>query len=134
MKGKEKELENNVFFWQKLDTLILSSQIEIIRKKGEPSVDYPGLIYPVDFGCVKDTISAPGTPFYCFKGSLNSLSATALIVQADILSREVFTKVLIGCTEEECRLILKFINATEFQKAILVRRGTEVPSWASNDQ
>ena len=24
MKGKEKELENNVFFWQKLDTLILS--------------------------------------------------------------------------------------------------------------
>ncbi len=135
MKEKVSELENNVFFWQKLDTLILSGQLELIRKKGQASVDYPGLVYPVDFACLKDAVSAAGgTPLYCFRGSMASPSATAVIVQADILSREVLTKILIGCTKEECSLLLKFINATEFQKAILVRRGSEIPAWASGDQ
>ncbi|MGM9960557.1 MAG: Inorganic pyrophosphatase [Allobaculum sp.] len=134
MKGKENELENNVYFWQKLDMLILSGKLEIIRAKGQPSLDYPGLIYPIDFGTIKDAISAPSTPLYCFRGSLKNLQATAIVIQADILAREVITKVLIGCTPEECETILKFISATEFQKAIMVRRSSTVPTWADTDQ
>lgn len=134
MKERERELENNVFFWQKLDTLILSGKLELIRKAGQASVDYPQLKYPVDFMSLAETTSsATQTPLYCFRGSKPAASATAVVVQADILSREVLTKILIGCTAEECALILKFINATEFQKAILIRRGKEAPGWASPD-
>ena len=136
MKEKEEranELENNAYFWQKLDTLILSGKLECIRKAGDASVDCPQLTYPVDFMVLKDVISAKDTPLYCFLGSKKTLSASAILVQADILSREVLTKVLVGCTPEECNLILKFINAMEFQKAILVRRGSQTPSWARGD-
>ena len=42
-------------------------------------------------------------------------------------------KLLIGCSEEEELEILEFLNQTEFQKAVLIRRGSEVPYWASND-
>ncbi|UNT95248.1 Inorganic pyrophosphatase [Allobaculum mucilyticum] len=134
MKEQTSELENNIFFWQKLDTLILSGNVEAISKAGTPSPDYPKLVYPVDFGKVSDVLSNSGAPFYCFIGSLKDRRATAVIVQADILEREVFVKALIGCTEDEIRRIIKFINAAEFQKAILVRRGSDVPGWAHSDQ
>lgn len=130
---KGQELENNVYFWQKLDTLLLSGKLECIRKAGDPSVDCPQLAYPVDFMALKDVISAKDVPLYCFVGSEKTLSASAILVQADILSREVLTKVLVGCTQEECTLILKFINAMEFQKAILIRRGVQTPSWARGE-
>lgn len=128
------ELENNVFFWQKLDTIVLSGNMEVIRPEGSPSVDYPRLSYPVDFVKITDAVSSAGIPLYGFRGSQNSLSADAIIIQADILSREVLTKVLIGCTEEEIGLIIKFINAAEFQKAILIRRTTNIPDWAQQEQ
>lgn len=129
MKEKERELENNIFFWQKLDTLIFSGKLQVVREKGQASADYPRLRYPVDFCKITDAISAAGMPLYCFRGSLPKAAASAVIVQADILSREVLTKVLVGCTDEECEMILKFINAAEFQKAILIHRGLEFPAW-----
>lgn len=133
MKGKENELENNSYFWQKLDTLLLSGTLECVRKAGESSVDYPQLTYPVDFMMIKDSTSTYGKPLYCFRGSDPVVKATAILVQADILSREVLPKILIGCTQNECQLILKFINATEFQKSIMVHRGSQTPSWARGD-
>ena len=42
-------------------------------------------------------------------------------------------KLLVGCTEEDENDILEFLNQTEFQKAVLIRRGNEVPEWAQND-
>ena len=51
----------------------------------------------------------------------------------NILKKDCEIKLLVGCNEEETYEILEFLNQTEFQKAILVRRGDEVPEWASND-
>jgi inorganic pyrophosphatase len=42
-------------------------------------------------------------------------------------------KLLIGCTEQEKEEIMSFLNQTELQKAILIQRGNEVPSWATSD-
>ena len=44
------ELENNAYFWQKLDTLVLSSTMVIDHKKNTSHPNYPNLIYPVDYG------------------------------------------------------------------------------------
>ncbi len=128
------ELENNVFFWQKLDTLVLSGNMEMVRPAGSPSVDYPRLVYPADFLKITDAISSTGVPLYAFRGSKKTLTVDAVIVQADILAREVLAKVLISCTDKEIEHIIKFINGAEFQKGILVRRGSSVPNWADTDQ
>ena len=42
--------ENNAFFWQKLDTLFLSSKLVIDRPKNTCHYKYSNLIYPVDYG------------------------------------------------------------------------------------
>lgn len=130
----QRALENNIFFWQKLDTLILSSGMQRLASAGEPSPEYPRLVYPCDYVKIGEVSENGGTPLYCFIGSQKERQATALIVQADILERELLVKVLIGCSEEEIEKIIKFINAAEFQKAILVRRGSDVPQWAASEQ
>lgn len=134
MKHTGIELANNVYFWQKLDTLILSSEIVIDYPAGSSNKDYPNRIYPVDSGYLKDTVAADSIPVPCYRGSSKNAKATGLIVQTDILARDCFAKLLIGCTQEECATILKFINSTEFQKAIMVFRGDETPSWAVGEQ
>ena len=110
-------LENNAFFWQKLDTLYLSSKLIVDRPKGTCHYKYSNLVYPVDYGYLNDTTGSDQAPIDVFRGSVKSN-----LIQA-----------VVGCSEEEERKILEFLNQTEFQKAILVRRGKEVPEWAVND-
>jgi inorganic pyrophosphatase len=42
-------------------------------------------------------------------------------------------KLIVGCTEDEVRKIMEFLNQTEFQKAIFIGRGHSDPSWASHE-
>ena len=68
-----------------------------------------------------------------FRGSEKSSLVQAIAVSADILKKDCEVKLLVGCSEEEIHDILEFLNQTEFQKAVLLRRGNEVPEWAQND-
>ena len=133
MKQKERELENNVYFWQKLDTLYLSSQFYLDRPLGTAHREFTNLVYPVDYGYLKDTFSDDMAPIYCYMRTAKEKDIKAIIVSAAILKKDSVAKLLIGCTEDETKLILKFINSTEFQKAILIRRGNETPVWASSE-
>ena len=54
-------------------------------------------------------------------------------VAADILIKELDVKVLVGCTEEEVDQVLRFLNQTNYQKTVLIRKGNELPSWAETD-
>ena len=47
--------ENNAFFWQKLDTLYLSSKLVVDRPRNTCHYKYSNLIYPVDYGYLCDT-------------------------------------------------------------------------------
>ena len=76
--------ENNAFFWQKLDTLYLSSKLVIDRPKNTCHYKYSNLIYPVDYGYLSDTTSSDQSPIDVFKGSLKSSKVMAVIVSADI--------------------------------------------------
>ncbi len=42
------QLENNSYFWQKMDTLLLSNDCNMDHPKGSSHQKYPNLIYPVD--------------------------------------------------------------------------------------
>lgn len=123
------EIENNAYFWQKVDTLFLSSDFTINKKKGEVHDTYSNLIYPVDYGKIQ--INEGGASIYL--GSGNRYKASALIIAADILAKELDVKILAGCSEEEEEAVLHFLNQTDYQKTVLIRRGTELPSWAYTD-
>lgn len=126
--------ENNAYFWQKLDTLFLSSGFSIARKKGDVHPNFANLIYPVDYGHVNDTKSISGEGVSLYAGSLDRNKITAIVVAADILAKELDVKVMVGCSEEEVEEVLRFLNQTDYQKTILIRRGdSSIPSWAETD-
>lgn len=126
-------LENNAFFWQKLDTLFFSSKLVVDRPRYTVHYKYSNLVYPVDYGYLSDTTGSDQAPIDVFKGSQKTNQVGAIVVSADILKKDCEVKLLIGCSQEEEREVLEFLNQTEFQKAILIHRGNEVPEWAQND-
>lgn len=126
-------LENNAFFWQKLDTLFLSSKLVVDRPRNTCHYKYSNLVYPVDYGYLSDTTGSDQAPVDVFKGTLKTNLVGGIVISADILKKDCEVKLLIGCTPEEEQEVLVFLNQTEFQKAIMVRRGNEVPEWAQND-
>jgi inorganic pyrophosphatase len=126
------ELLNNALFWQKIDSLFFSSEIVIDRPKNSRHPVYHNLIYPVDYGYLKDTVATDGQGVDVFVGSLSTRSIQALIVACDILKKDIEIKLLCGCSESEEKEILYFLNQTDFQKTILVRKGNEFPAWAES--
>ena len=127
------EFENNAYFWQKLDTIYLSSKLEIDRPKDSVHYKYSNLVYPVDYGYLKDTTGTDMKPIDVFKGSLGGNQVQAVAVSADILQKDSEVKLMVGCSEEEIYDIMHFLNQTQFQKAVLLYRGYEVPEWGSDD-
>lgn len=127
-----KDYENNALFWQKLDTLYLSSDFVLKYQKDASHPDYPNLRYPCAYGFLKTLSSEKDGAIPCFKGS-GEAQVDKIIVSADILNKFLEVKVLVGCTEEETQEILRFLNQNDFQKTILVKRGNTVPSWASTE-
>lgn len=126
------QLENNAYFWQKLDTLYVSSSLVIHSMKNTKHPKY-NLIYPTDSGYLKDTHSNDGSDIDIFVGSKKEAKIEALALSVDILKRDSEIKLLVGCTEEEIYKIMQFLNDTEFQKAILIRRSDDISQWAVID-
>lgn len=127
------EFENNAYFWQKIDTLYLSGTRKLIKHKGEQHDSFKNLVYPIDYARIEDMKSVSGHGVAVYLGSGNRNKVSALIVAADILEKELDVKVLAGCTEEEIHDVLTYLNQTEFQKTVLMRRGNAMPEWAEGD-
>lgn len=126
------DFTNNAFFWQKVDTIFFSNRFIITKNKNDRHDVYPNLIYPVEYGYLEDTCK-PGNEISVYKGTKGSAIVDTLVVTADILNKDIEIKLLVGCTEEEEQQILHFLNQTDFQKSVLIRRGDEIPSWALTD-
>lgn len=126
------EIENNAYFWQKLDTLYFSGTVKMVHQKGEHHKQFYNLIYPVDYGYLTDVNKDPdGVSVYL--GSGNRSKVSAVIAAADILQKSLELKLLAGCTDEEEAEVLRFLNQTDYQKTILVHRGNEIPAWGISD-
>lgn len=128
-----KEIENNAYFWQKVDTLYLSGTRKLIKKKGERHDEFQNLVFPLDYARIVDMKSVSGHGVAVYMGSENRNKVSALIIAADILAKELDVKVLAGCTDEEIDDVLRYLNQTDFQKTVLIRRGQTVPDWGEAD-
>lgn len=124
---------NNAYFWQKIDTLVLSGEFDMSRKKGEKHPDFHNMVYPTNYGHLSDTKSTSGLGVSVYVGSGSKFTVSGLVVAADILQKDLDVKILLGCNDEEVEDVLHFLNQTDFQKTVFIKRGTEIPSWGVSD-
>ena len=113
---------DNKDFWEALDTLVSSGKIVIDRPKNSAHPKFPDLIYEVDYGYIENTFSMDGEGIDIWRGSLPKQQAVAIICTIDLWKKDSEIKILIGCTDEEIRMIERFHNRSEFMKGIVVQR------------
>jgi len=111
----------NTAFWCALDKLVSESKIVIDRTKDSTHPKYSNFIYPVDYGYLENTSSMDSNGIDVWKGS-NGEAINAIICIVDLMKRDSEIKILIGCSEDEKRLIFETHNSSEYMKGILIRR------------
>ena len=74
------ELLNNGYFWQKIDSLVLSTHVVISQEQGTHHPKYLNMVYPVNYGYLADTDEVK-----VFKGSLKKSTIDAVMVVGDII-------------------------------------------------
>ena len=112
----------NTEFWKALDELVGKSEIVIDRPKGTSHPKYPESIYKVDYGYLKNTESMDGEGIDVWVGTDSTRQVDAIVCTVDLLRRDSEIKILIGCTEEEKKLVYENHNENEFMKGIMIRR------------
>jgi inorganic pyrophosphatase len=110
-------------FWTALDALVASSRIVIDRPQGSAHPRYPDLIYPRPYGYLDGTHAADGGGIDVWLGSTSS-AVEAIVCTIDLVKRDAEIKVLIGCSIDDRRSILEFMNRSALG-AVLVERGPE---------
>jgi coenzyme F420-0:L-glutamate ligase / coenzyme F420-1:gamma-L-glutamate ligase len=109
-------------FWGAVDQLVAQSEVIIDRSKGSVHPRYPEMIYPLDYGYLKDTHAMDGGGVDVWVGSLEPRRVTAVMMTVDLNKRDGEIKILLGCTEAEAQIILELSNDYNM-RALLVRRG-----------
>ncbi|MDD4773272.1 MAG: inorganic pyrophosphatase [Eubacteriales bacterium] len=108
-------------FWAALDRLTAESKIVIDRPAGSRHPRNTRLIYPVDYGYLENTSSMDGGGIDVWKGS-GGRAIDAVICTVDLFRRDSEIKILIGCGEDEIRLIMQVHNSGDTMKGLLIRR------------
>lgn len=115
-------MTRNEGFWSALDKLINDSEIVIDRPKGTAHPRYPDFIYKLDYGYLKNTSSMDGGGIDVWVGTDERRQTDAVMCIVDLLKRDSEIKILVGCTEEEKKIVYESHNDSENMKGILIRR------------
>lgn len=108
-------------FWRAITQLVQESEIVIDRPKGTAHPKYGDLIYPLDYGYLKDTTAPDGGGIDVWRGSDARQTVNAILCTVDLMKRDTEIKVLIGCTTAEIRIIATFHCRTPSMKSILIQ-------------
>lgn len=112
----------NPAFWNALNSLVRESEVVIDRPRGSHHPRYPELIYPVDYGYLKNTSSMDKGGIYVWRGTDPTRKIDAIICTVDLRKRDSEVKLLIGCTPDEKNLIIDFHNQIATFKGLLIER------------
>lgn len=111
----------NTAFWDGIDSLVHESEVVIDRPKGSHHARFPEIIYPVDYGYLKNTTSMDGNGIDVYRGSDLAGKIDAIICTVDLHKKDSEIKILIGCTRDEKKQILEFHNRGEHMKGLLIK-------------
>jgi len=114
-------------FWTALDTLIVDSQIIIDRPRGSRHPKFEHIIYPLDYGYLKNTSLMDGSGIDLWRGTGNDATLDAIIVTVDLMKRDSEIKLLLGVSEDEKSIIHDFHNNSIYMKGIIINRPAEDP-------
>jgi inorganic pyrophosphatase len=109
-------------FWIVLDSLVYESEIVIDRPKGSHHPRFPEIVYPVDYGYLKNTTSMDGGGIDVWRGTDVSGKTDAIICTVDLLKRDSEIKILMGCTSDEKKRIFEFYERDLYIKGLLIER------------
>ena len=108
-------------FWTRLDDLIQSSELVIDRPKGNTHPRYPELVYPLDYGYLKETSGGDGNEIDIWRGSMNGNRLVAIACTVDTIKRDAEVKLLIDCTDDEIEIINRFHNNYHMSGIVIKR-------------
>ena len=98
-----------------MSQLLMTNSLVIDRPQGSSHPRYPQLIYPLNYGYLKNTGSSDGGGIDVWLGSLNSVRQdadvkilTGILCTFDTLKRDAEIKLLIGCSQEDVQVIRDF--------------------------
>ena len=86
-------------FWERLDSLIASSEVVIDRPKGSMHPVHSAIIYPLDYGYLKNVNGGDGNELDIWQGSVSDRQLVAVVCTADTLKNDAEVKLIIGCTD-----------------------------------
>jgi inorganic pyrophosphatase len=109
-------------FWTYLDTLLRSSEVIIDRPKGSSHPRYSSIVYPLDYGYLKDTSGGDGNEVDVWRGTDPEAQLVAIVCTVDLLKRDVEVKLLVGCTDEEKAIVCDFFHGSKYMAVTLFER------------
>ncbi len=115
-------MERNDAFWDALDALVGSSELVIDRPKGSAHPRFANMIYPADYGYLKNTLSMDQSGIDVWLGTDGARRLDAVICTVDLMKRDSEIKLLIGCTQEEQARVYAFHNSSPYMKGMLIAR------------
>lgn len=107
-------------FWNYIENLIKTSDIIIDRPKGTPHPKFE-VIYPINYGYLKNTNSSDNSEIDIWVGSLARQKINGIMVIVDLHKRDSEIKIIYSCTAEEIKIIYEFHNE-EKMRGIYISR------------
>ena len=108
-------------FWEYLQHLVETCEIEIDRPKGSKHPRYPSGFYPVHYGYLKGTSSIDSGGVDIWVGSLGEHRVIGALCTVDLLKRDTELKIVYDCTDDEINAIICFINVDKM-RALFIKR------------
>ncbi len=108
-------------FWARLDSLIASNVVIIDRPKGSQHPRYPDIIYPLDYGYLKNTTGGDGHEIDIWMGSMLVTKLVGIACTVDLLKCDAEVKLLIGCTPSEIKMVNHFHN-NDYMSGFIIER------------
>lgn len=102
-------LTKDRFNWPAWENLIEQNGVTIDRPYQSIHPDYPGIVYPINYGYVNNTMSSDQEEMDIFIGSANN-KLVAAIITTDFRKGDREWKLIYNCTPEEIYLVNGFIN------------------------
>ncbi len=108
-------------FWEYADLLVSASEIVIDRPGGSSHPRYERIVYPFDYGHLAGTTGSDGDGIDIWRGSMQDIRVTGVIVTIDLYKRDAEFKLLVGCTAAEAKFALT-THQSYSQSALLISR------------
>jgi inorganic pyrophosphatase len=108
-------------FWEYLQRLVETHEIEIDRPKGSTHQRYLNDKYPVGYGFLQGTTSMDQGGVDIWVGSLGEKKVVGALCTVDLFKHDTELKIIYDCTEAEIQSIIKFINVDKIRGMFIKR-------------